>query len=357
MPPEWKERRRTPVQHESGAVALVTALCLTIFMALLALVLDIGHLLNVRGELQNAADASALAGAQAFLPADSSAIVAAFDPNCSAAISTASQFGNVVDSQTLTTPSGDISIGHWGWPGDKDIYALNEFVPLGSCETMEVNAIRVFARRDRSVNGPVATWFAAVLGIGLVDVTSRPAVAALGYLKSADAGRIFPIAVRKSWLASLGNPPVGEANFTPDTKDNSGWCSPPNFNPSAAQLKSWITNGYPESLTFGNTVDLNNGQVNSAVQDLASELPKHSQVVEGTGYTGWLVVVPVVNKDQMVGSTPVVAWQTAVIRKADPKGSPKSISVAFINKPVLVRGGSPGGPRSTVYAASPILVQ
>ena len=47
---------------------MITGLCLTVFMALLALVLDIGHLAAVRGELQNAADAGALAGARALLP-------------------------------------------------------------------------------------------------------------------------------------------------------------------------------------------------------------------------------------------------------------------------------------------------
>ncbi|TSA06872.1 MAG: hypothetical protein D4R73_10655 [Deltaproteobacteria bacterium] len=65
---EWRELRPSWRRDETGAVAVITALCLTVFVALLALVLDIGHLVAVRGELQNAADAGALAGARALVP-------------------------------------------------------------------------------------------------------------------------------------------------------------------------------------------------------------------------------------------------------------------------------------------------
>lgn len=54
---------------QSGAVIATTAICLMMFLGLLGLVLDLGHLYLVRSELQRAADASALAGARAlFLP-------------------------------------------------------------------------------------------------------------------------------------------------------------------------------------------------------------------------------------------------------------------------------------------------
>jgi len=57
---EWRELRPSWRRDDTGAVAVITGLCLMVFVALLALVLDIGHLAAVRGELQNAADARAL---------------------------------------------------------------------------------------------------------------------------------------------------------------------------------------------------------------------------------------------------------------------------------------------------------
>lgn len=56
-------------QHKSasrqhGAVAIIVALCLTVLIGMLSLVLDLGHLYITKTELQNAADAAALAGAK-----------------------------------------------------------------------------------------------------------------------------------------------------------------------------------------------------------------------------------------------------------------------------------------------------
>ena len=51
-------------QHQRGAVAIIVALCLTLLVGMLGLVLDLGHLYVAKTELQNAADAAALSGAK-----------------------------------------------------------------------------------------------------------------------------------------------------------------------------------------------------------------------------------------------------------------------------------------------------
>jgi Flp pilus assembly protein TadG len=55
-------------RDESGSVAVITAVCLVFLIGFVALVVDVGHLYSVRNELQNAADAAALAGARALFP-------------------------------------------------------------------------------------------------------------------------------------------------------------------------------------------------------------------------------------------------------------------------------------------------
>lgn len=52
------------MRNQQGAVAIIVALCLTLLVGMLGLVLDLGHLYIAKTELQNAADAAALAGAK-----------------------------------------------------------------------------------------------------------------------------------------------------------------------------------------------------------------------------------------------------------------------------------------------------
>ncbi|MCL4500735.1 MAG: pilus assembly protein TadG-related protein [Deltaproteobacteria bacterium] len=54
------------MKDESGSLAAFSIFLLVVFMALLAFTVDLGHLYVVKGELQNAADAGALAGARAI---------------------------------------------------------------------------------------------------------------------------------------------------------------------------------------------------------------------------------------------------------------------------------------------------
>ncbi len=48
---------------QRGAVAILTAVLFMVFLGFAAFAIDLGHLYLVKSELQNAADAAALAGA------------------------------------------------------------------------------------------------------------------------------------------------------------------------------------------------------------------------------------------------------------------------------------------------------
>jgi hypothetical protein len=193
-------------------------------------------------------------------------------------------------------------------------------------------------------------------------VTSRPAVAALGYLNTANPGRIFPIAINWDWLMKTLKLPVPKdgVTFNPDGQDNGGWCSPLDYPASAANLKNWMDNGFPESLSIGNEINLNNGTVDAAVQDLDRNLPSRKSdytLADGTPFRGWMVVTPVITVDKFNRQAHVIAWQSTIILSVDSKGQNKVINVAFYDKPVLVTGGHAGGPKSNVYAAIPKLVE
>src|SRR5574339_473046 len=55
-----------PLGNEHGAVAAMTAIFLVVLLAMAAAVIDIGHALVAKNELQNTADAAALAGTRAL---------------------------------------------------------------------------------------------------------------------------------------------------------------------------------------------------------------------------------------------------------------------------------------------------
>ncbi len=55
------------IRKTEGSVAVITAICLVAFLGCVSLVIDMGHLYTVRNELQNVADASALAAANALI--------------------------------------------------------------------------------------------------------------------------------------------------------------------------------------------------------------------------------------------------------------------------------------------------
>ena len=56
------------MRDESGVITAMMVIMMAAFVGLLALVVDLTHIQTVKNELQNAADAAALAGARALCP-------------------------------------------------------------------------------------------------------------------------------------------------------------------------------------------------------------------------------------------------------------------------------------------------
>lgn len=61
-------KRSAIVRHRGGAIAVIAALALVVVLAFLALAIDLGVLSFTKNQLQNAADASALAAAGELVP-------------------------------------------------------------------------------------------------------------------------------------------------------------------------------------------------------------------------------------------------------------------------------------------------
>lgn len=154
---------------EKGAVAVLVAVLLLFLIGMVALVVDVGYLYATRSELQNAADAAALAGARqlGFLYEEMShGAQKAYDcGSCSAIVAAATDFKNQAGGVAIEIQPADVEVGRW-----KD----KTFTPT----TAAPNAVRVSASRVAGNNGPLLTFFAGLFGKESFDVRAQ-AVAAL----------------------------------------------------------------------------------------------------------------------------------------------------------------------------------
>ena len=191
--------------QQNGGVIILVAVSMVVLLSFAALAVDVGHLMVARNELQNAADAGALAGA-AVLYNDDGTIIntdtnqVAFD----GARANHSEKVPVDVNWTSGTNGPEVQRGHWsfGWgastrgfypsdstividlPGrtDEELDAMDG-VTVGD---VFVNAVRVVARRQ-AVNGtPILSFFARILGIENFELSAE-AVAYRGF-----AGKLLP---------------------------------------------------------------------------------------------------------------------------------------------------------------------
>ena len=136
---------------QKGAVALAVAAWLPVLMGVAALAVDVSHVHVVRGEMQNDADAAALAGANALLdPATHSLDWQAATRRAQSVVRLNSAAGH-------TLSDAEVSTGFWNF---RDEGAGLRAPPL-SLTAWDVPAVSVTLRKQEGENdGPIGTFFA-----------------------------------------------------------------------------------------------------------------------------------------------------------------------------------------------------
>lgn len=151
----------TAIQNKRGVSAVIVAICLVMLIGFAALAIDVGYLYSTRNELQNVADAAALAGAgylgsvyvnlsyseQQGYTFDRGDVVNAVNE-----VAQQNKAAGVSISIRDAEEDGDIVIGQWN--GSTVEPTL-----------VQPDAVQVIARRDNKANEAVATFFAPVFRI------------------------------------------------------------------------------------------------------------------------------------------------------------------------------------------------
>lgn len=140
-----------------GAIIVLAALMMTLLVGMLAFAIDCGVIALARNELQNAADAGALAGAAALSGGPDAAQTAA---------QAAAQANGVGSKPVAIVSDQDIELGTW----DKKSLC---FTPLADSARTNANAVRITCRVNQSRGNQLGLFFAPLFGQSSSNVAAQ----------------------------------------------------------------------------------------------------------------------------------------------------------------------------------------
>lgn len=280
----------TSPRERQGAIVPLTALVLTIVIAMVAFSVDLGWIVLVQADLQNAADSAALAGADALMDGYAKFVQAA-DPSSYQLLPngrrkkikttvTTAQTTTVTQSKqsaidaaklyasynsaggvaSLTLNDSDVELGYVDSTG-----TYSSTVPTGSFP----NSVKVTVRRDSTANGTLGLFFGPAVNRSTVDLTAS-AVATI-YTADIDSFKNDPSFKAKMlpmtydvnhWNTYVfsGKGPDGSAGITDSNgvpelqiypsikyKGNFGLLGLDGYNANASANANWIANGMAQS--------------------------------------------------------------------------------------------------------------
>lgn len=146
-------RRRRIRRDRRGAIVVLTAFLMAALLGLVALVVDLGYLMLAQTQLQDAADAAALAG---------SAVLA---QGPAAARAEAQRFAslNTVGKSSVTINASDIVLGHWDC-------VSHTFTPMTGSDEANADSIQVTCRLSESGGSPL--FFSSLWGTQTANPTA-----------------------------------------------------------------------------------------------------------------------------------------------------------------------------------------
>lgn len=191
-------------KDQSGAVAVMVAVSMVMLLSFLALAIDVGYLSTTKNELQNVADAAALAAAGKLGDIYSDPTIDPTTYYCNDRADIVLSAQGVVGVGKNAAGGKDILIR------DEDIYIDNlkdvkEDFPKYRFDTNDYNqpdAVRVIARRDSDANSPISTFFARIFGMDILSVTADATAALTGESTAGTGGLPLPVAINESWLGT-----------------------------------------------------------------------------------------------------------------------------------------------------------
>lgn len=294
-------------RNQNGVTIVIVAIVMTVLVMFVALAVDLGHLYAARNELQNAADAGALAGARVlYIDGNATSVNEGANQVANdAAIANLSEGVPVDVNWTPGSNGPDVERGHWS-------FATNTFTPNPSLTPVDlwgvrteeldanpdfINAVRVTARRETT---PVASFFARIFGLDQF-VMAAQATAYIGFAGSLMPGEADqPIAICEESLLDGGVYDCNIGRFinsgqNVQTSETGGWTSfdqetPCTGGTNAQEVSSLVCSGGAPAIMLGENIATNGGQIQSAFSDLYDCWTRETGKREA-----WNMLLPVVS--------------------------------------------------------------
>lgn len=267
--------KRRSNSKRRGVVAVVVMLTLTTLLGMAALAIDVGSMINTRADLQNAADAAAMAGVSSMATdlmvmvkqgtGGDGAITQVISLAKARAAATSvlnASFG----ARGTITENADIQVG---WI---DLTSATSTIVTGGAPG-DWNAVTVTVRRSHDgQNGPVTLFFASIFGQATTDITASATAALDDRVGTLDptAGWLWPFSVDQDYHDDqMAN---GNDVFSYDE----GTGSTSNTSDGIREIHM-----FPYNSTPGNFGLLNIGSDSSSSSELAE------QIINGVTTSDW----------------------------------------------------------------------
>ncbi|MEC5409749.1 TadG family pilus assembly protein [Paraburkholderia sp. MPAMCS5] len=343
-----RTNHRPSLARQRGAVAVMTALCMTVLIGTTALAVDLGRAWVVRNELQNAADAAALAGAGSLGPNYAS-------PNWTQAEAKAQSAITLNKTEGTALLTAQVQSGYWNVTGTP---AGMQALPVPSPGTYDKPAVKVTVSRAAGQNGgPLSLVLAPIIGVSTMPI-SATAVAVISAPGYSAQGTLFPTVISQClysayWNATTGQPVNDPATGKPQefkigsTYQYTGcaagmgsgqWTSFQLNTQDVPSIRNLIANGNPTPLGIGDSTWIQSGEKNT----LYNSVPAPADVL--------LPVVATLGSGSKTGSAgPIVAFAPFHIEGAS-NGSNPYIYGHFIAG-YKAPGATGGSGAATYYGA------
>lgn len=350
MTREGRRLRRQP----RGQALVTMAVSMVVLLGFVGLAIDVGMLMVTRNEMQNAADAAALAGAGGMYKNQ----LGTYDPQPNFPRAADSATNAITYNKALKAylVDGTVTTGYWNITGSPAGMQPTTKSPL---VVYDAAAVRVTIKKSPGHNGgSVALFLAPLVGVRS-EAIQATAVAVVSYPGSVAPGELYPTAMsgclfNKFWDVATNSPKLDPATGLPyeffigssyhyDGCDSGQWTSFNLGTQSAQDMKLLIRNGNGAPLAIGDSVYVQDGTETSGYVESIKD-----------GLIGQTILVPVTNG--LTGGT----WQTVVGFGAfhidDIKGGSVKYIQGHFTEGYLVPIAGPGGPS---YGAliPPTLVQ
>jgi len=358
------EDLKSLVREESGSAAVLTCIALTLLLGCAALVIDLGHLYVVKQELQNAADAGSMAGADYLAPYVSGNPPTP-DWNAAQTWASSATKENKTDNTLIT--DCQVQVGYFNLLNK--VLQSTAIIPT----TADVPAVRVTVSRvDGQNTGAVLPFIAQVLGINYMNVSAQ-ATAMLSCPSTAKGQTLFPVAANKGVMQLLfntsdGNPGsglsqpfyIGSNYHYPDLNTGADqvageWTSFFNEKNDVSTIRDLIYNRNPLPISIGQLIQcmsdiyVQPGTKTSLYNDVVN-----ANLVKADG-TGPTVFLPVVD----LSSLDTHAWNPVYcyipIKILESVGNNKKYIKAKLVKRAKMPSDQAGGPCYGAYSPARIV--